>query len=252
VRHGALKGAEVTRLERWPHRFLWSKASPIYASRKSPATGASAISNGLVGPSRSHKFVAGARSNDGNSSLLIERVGVVLDNIHATSHGGFASTAVQRNRPKPRLTGRSILGLKTKGAAVHKIAVLFEARPESRRSVPRDLGDVQQRVRCCSAKDRRGWIGNSPPAARTRANAFVPDGPPSSGSSTKGNRWSCGISLDHFDLEATALNVRPLERGVAPRGVPVGSNRGMGLISPSLNSSAAVVQVRCLILFAFG
>lgn len=58
--------------------------------------------------------------------------------------------------------------------------------------------------------------------------------------------------VDHFGLEATALIVRPLERGVAPRGVPAWSNRGMGLISPSLNSSAAVVQVRCLILIALG
>lgn len=117
--------------------------------------------------------MAGARSNDGNGSLLIERVGVVPENIRAASHGGFASAAVQRNRPKPRLTGRSILGLKTKDAAVHKIAVLFEVRAESRRPVPRDLGDVQRR--------EPPLLGKGPPRLEGLSSSDthnVPDGPP--------------------------------------------------------------------------
>jgi hypothetical protein len=48
----------------------------------------------------------GARPNGGNDSLLVEGVELVRFTVQVTM-SGFASTVVQRNRPKSILTGRS-------------------------------------------------------------------------------------------------------------------------------------------------
>lgn len=61
------------------------KPVPIYASRKLPATGASADPADQVAL-RWALTVAGARPNDGSGSTLVGRVGVVSENIRAASH----------------------------------------------------------------------------------------------------------------------------------------------------------------------
>jgi len=93
---------------------------------------------------------AGARPNDGNSSTLNGRVGVVSDNIRAASHEvGSHLPAVQRNRSTPRLTGRSHVlccNQPDKSWSVPQGIEQGDSRlaAEDRRPVQGDLGDVQQ------------------------------------------------------------------------------------------------------------